>query len=89
MAKKILDLNKREEEHLKKLPKIRKDIKEHYLEQEYIPSKPLKLSTTEDVEAAMKTFDAEEAWLEEHKRLLNELLSYPKDILRELLLAKE
>lgn len=85
MAKKILDLDKQEEEHLKKLPNIRKQIEEHNLEQEYIPGKPLKLLTEEEVKAAMKAFDAEEEWVAEHKRLLAELISYPRDIIRELL----
>lgn len=85
MAKKILELNQQEKDHLTKLPEIRNQVKEHYLLQEYTPGKPLTLSTTEEVETAMKAFKDEEAWLAEHKRLLNELFSFPRDIIRELL----
>jgi len=85
MAKKILDLDKKEKEHLKNLPNIKKEIEEHHLLQEYIPGKPLKLSTEEEVKAAMKAFDAEEVWVEQHKRILNELFTFPQEIIRELL----
>jgi len=85
MVKKIIDLDKQEKEHLAKLPGILEEEKKHHLEQDYHPGKPLKLSTEEEVEAAMRAFDAEEAWMAEHKRLLNELFIYPRDIIREVL----
>ena len=85
MVKKIIDLDKQEKEHLAKLPGILEEEKKHHLEQDYHPGKPLKLSTEEEVEAAMRAFDAEEAWMAEHKRLFNKFLSYPRDILKEVL----
>jgi len=85
MVKNILELDKKEKEHLKKLPEIRDQVKKHLLEQDYIPGKPLKLSTSSDIEAAMKAFDGEEAWMREHKRILSELFSFPRDIIKELL----
>lgn len=84
-VKKILELNKKEKKHLAKLPEIIDQVKRNLLEQDYIPGKPLKLMTSSDVEAAMKAFDDEEAWMREHKRILNELLSFPRDIIKELL----
>lgn len=88
MARKILELDQQETDHLAKLPEIRNQVKEHFLLQEYTSGKPLKLSTTEEVEAAMKAFKDEETWLAEHKRLLAELCSYPRDILIEILKIK-
>ena len=87
MVKSILELNKKEKEHLAKLPKIMDQVKKNLLEQDYIPGKRLKLMTSSDVEAAMKAFDDEEAWMREHKRILNELLSFPRDIIKELLFS--
>jgi excisionase family DNA binding protein len=85
MVKNILELNKKEKEHLAKLPEILDQVKKHCLEQDYIPGKPLKLSTRADVEAAMKAFDDEEKWMDKHKQILNELFSFPRDIIKELL----
>lgn len=83
-CKKILDLDKQEREHLKRLPQIREDVKNNMLEQDYT-GKPLKLMTETDVEASMEAFAAEEKWMQEHKRLLKEMFSYPRDIVKELL----
>lgn len=84
IAKKVIDLGKEEKAHLKKLPDVKKQADEYGLLQEYVPGRPLKLSTNEEVAAAMKAFDAEEAWLEKHKRILFELFKYPKDLIRKL-----
>jgi len=84
MVKNILELDKKEREHLTKLPKIRDQVKKNLMEQDYIPGKPLKLSTSSDIKVAMKAFDDEEAWMREHKRILNELFSFPRDIIKEL-----
>lgn len=85
VAKKILDLNKVEEEHVKKLPRIRKDIEKNCLIQEYVPGKPLKFLSEKEIEDAMKAFDAEEAWLKKHEQILRKLYSYPMGIVRDLL----
>lgn len=85
MVKNILELDKKEKEHLKKFPEIRNQVKKHLMEQDYMPEKPLKLLTSSDIEASMKAFDDEEAWMREHKRILNKLFSFPKDIIKELL----
>ncbi len=85
IVKRILDLNKQEKEHLKKLPRIIEEIEKYHLLQEYVPGEPLKMSSEKDVELAMAAFDAEEKWVADHKRLLNELLSYPHYIIKELL----
>lgn len=37
------------------------------------------------VDKASKAFYDEENWLDEHKKILSELFSYPKDIIREVL----
>lgn len=88
MTKKILDLDKQLDEHQVKLPEILEQSKKHQLEQVYQPPKPLKLLSSSDVEASKKAFNDEEAWLAEHKRLLNELGKFPRDILKELLLKQ-
>lgn len=88
MVKRIIDLDEQEEKHLKKLPAIRERVKEHLFahDVESIRSgEPLKFM---DIEKASKAFDDEEAWLKEHERILNELFSYPKDIIREILQVK-
>jgi len=85
MVKKILELNNKEKEHLTKLPEILDQVKKHCLEQDYIPGKPLKFLIESDVEAAMKAFGAEEKWMDKHRQILNELFSFPRDIIRELL----
>lgn len=85
MVKKILDLDKKEEMHLKNLPNIKKEIEEHHLLQKYVPNKPLKFLNDEEISAAMKAFDAEKNWLKKHEQILKELFSFPHEIIRELL----
>lgn len=85
IVQKIIELNEQEKAHLSKLPKIREMIKENMLEQDYVPGKKLKLMNEQDVEVSMKAFKAEEDWMDEHKRLLDELFSFPRDIVREVL----
>jgi len=84
IVKKIVDLNKQEKEHLAKLPGILEEEKKHHLEQDYHPGIPLKLSSEEEVDAAIKAFSDEDAWVAEHQRLLHELFKYPRDIIREV-----
>jgi len=84
-VKKILELDRQENEHLKKLPEIRERVRGSLLEREYIPGEPLKIASESEMEASMRAFEDEEAWLAKHKRLLNELFSFPGDIIRELL----
>lgn len=81
----ILRLNRLEKEHLAKLPAIRERVKQHLFVQDVHAlhaGEPMKFM---DVDAATKAFDDEEAWMAEHKRILNELFLYPRDRLRQLL----
>lgn len=80
---KILRLNKLEKEHLAKLPAVREKVKQHLFVQDVHAGEPLRFM---DVEAASKAFDDEEVWMDEHKRILNELFLYPRDRLRKLLI---
>lgn len=98
MVRKLLDLSKKIDEHNTKLPEILEQSKEHHLEQTYFPGKPLKLSSEEEVEAAMKAFNNEDAWETEHDEQMTEyglLLAdfkrnFPEVTLEELLaLLKE
>lgn len=84
-VRQILDVNRDYEENLKQHAQIMENSKKFMLEQDYIPGKPLKLMTDDDVEASIKVSKAEDEWWAEHQRLFEKLFSFPIDIIKELL----
>lgn len=85
MVKQIQDLDKRLNEIMTKLPQILEQSKRHQLEQVFNPGEKLKLLSSSEVEASKKAYEKEVAWVAEHRRLVAELCSYPRDILKEVL----
>jgi DNA-binding transcriptional MerR regulator len=80
--KRILDLDRNLKKHLHLLDVVKKELDEHSLVQNYIPGKPLKLMTEEDVAKFSRAHEAMERWEKEFKRLLDELTQYPNKILQ-------
>ena len=80
--KRILDLDRNLRIHLQLLEGLKKDLDKHNMEQDFIPGKPLKLMTEEDVHNFSKAYNAMEKWNKEFKRLLSELTQYPNQLLK-------
>jgi len=85
----ILEINRQYEKNLAKLPSIREKITKFVFADDVNVVRQTGEVRFMDLDKAGEAMDEEDKWLEEHKRLLNQLFSYPKDRLRELLLAKE
>lgn len=77
--KKLLELDRVLKKHLKLLDSLRKELDKYMLEQDYKPGEKLKLL---DVESFSKVRNTMEQWDEEFKRLLNEIASYPRLMLK-------
>lgn len=80
--KRVLDLDRNLKRHLQLLDGLRKELDKHNLQQDYIPGKPLKFMTDEDVKNFSKAYESMEKWEKEFKRLLNELGNYPNQVLK-------
>lgn len=74
---KLFDLRRIIKKHLKALDGIKKALDEHTAEQDFVPGKPLKLLTEEDLDKFTKARDEEDKWNKEFDRLLSELRKYP------------
>lgn len=88
-AAEILELDRKEKEHLAKLPAIRAKVRKHLFAtdvEEVRKGGNLKFM---NLEKATEAFDEEEEWLKKHKEMLDKLFSYPRELLRELLLPRE
>jgi len=75
--KKLLALRRAIKAHLKELAEILKALDENSIIQDYVPGKPLKLTTQEEMDKFSKAWEAEQEWNKEFRRLLNELVEYP------------
>lgn len=65
---------------VKELEGIKKALDEHPAEQVYVPGKPLRLLTEEDLEKFQKARDAENKWNKEFDRIIHEIAKYPRNI---------
>lgn len=87
--KRILDLDRSINKHLKLLEGLKKRLDDHGILQEYIPGRPLKLLSEEDMKQFSDAYDAMEIWEKEYKSLLDELMKYPRQMLKTTIEAYE
>lgn len=80
--KRLLALDRSIKRHLRLLDGLRKELDKHNLEQDYTPGKPLKLMTDEDMKNFNEAYDAMEEWKKEYRKLLDEIMKYPKSMLK-------
>ncbi len=85
ILKQIIDLDKEEKNHIKKLPAIQDEVKKHLLMQDVGSLRAGEPMVLMDIEKASVAFDKEEEWSREHNEILRKLFSYPRDVLREIL----
>ena len=77
--KKLLELDRTLKKHLGLLDGLRKELDKHMLEQVYKPGESLKLL---DFESFNKAYETMEKWENDYKRLFNELLEYPRTMVK-------
>ncbi len=80
--KRMLDLDRALKKHLELLDGVRKELDKHMLSQDYHPGRPLKLMDDHDIEEFTKASDAMEKWEKDFRYLLDELIKYPKPMLK-------
>lgn len=80
--KRVLNLDRSIRDHLKLLDGLRKRLDENMLEQDYLPGHPLRLMDADDIKRFSDAYDAMEKWEEDYKKLLDELMIYPRQMLK-------
>lgn len=78
-TKEIIELNKKEKEHLAKLPEVRERVKAELFVQDVSAIRAGEPSRYMNIEKANKAFNDEEEWTKEHKEILSKMFTYPRD----------
>lgn len=72
------DLKQKIKKHLELLPSLKERLDKNRLEQDYIPGKPLKLKTKNDIKHNSEAWKAMEKWELEYAFMLKELKNRQK-----------
>ncbi len=80
--KKLLTLDRTLRDHLKLLDGLRKELDKYMLEQDYVPGKPLKLFDKDSASSFFEASEKMDKWEKDYKKLLEELMTYPKNMVK-------